>query len=77
MIRDYGWMQVKRKGKFGLAHTMKAYGGEEQFHTFLASAVAGAEWSASRPGRCLPGETDPDTGVKYGSNLFNFLKEQF
>jgi hypothetical protein len=56
---------------------MKAYGGEEQFHTFLASAVAGAEWSASRPGRCLPGETDPDTGVKYGSNLFNFLKEQF
>lgn len=56
-------MQVKRKGKTGRAHTVKAYGGEEQFHTFLVSAVAGDEWSAQCPAGCLPGETDPGTGV--------------
>lgn len=63
MIKNYGWMQVKRKGKIGHAHTIKAYGGEKQYQTFLTSTVAGGKWSASRPGRCLPGETDPSTGV--------------
>jgi len=63
MTRNYGWMYVKREGKIGRAHTMKVYDGQEYFHTFLASTVAGGEWSASRPGRCLPGETDPSTGV--------------
>jgi hypothetical protein len=36
---------------------MKAYGGVDvQIHIFLTSALAGAEWSASRPGRFTPGE---------------------
>jgi hypothetical protein len=31
---------------------MKTYGGcEYKSHTFLTSALAGGEWSASRPGR--------------------------
>jgi hypothetical protein len=36
---------------------MKADGGMDvQNHIFLTSAVAGGEWSASRPGRFTPGE---------------------
>jgi hypothetical protein len=36
---------------------MKAYGGVAvQIHIFLISALAGGEWSASRPGHCTPGE---------------------
>jgi hypothetical protein len=30
-------------------------------HIFLTSAIAGGEWSASRPGRFTPGERAPDT----------------
>jgi hypothetical protein len=36
---------------------MKAYGGVDvQIHIFLTSALAGGEWSASRPGRFTTGE---------------------
>jgi hypothetical protein len=36
---------------------MKAYGGVEvQSHSFLISALAGGEWSASPPGRFTPGK---------------------
>jgi hypothetical protein len=35
---------------------MKTYGGMAvQIHAFLTSALAGGEWSASRPGRFTPG----------------------
>jgi hypothetical protein len=42
---------------------MKAYGGVEvNIHNFfLTSALAGGEWSASRPGRFTPEETAPGT----------------
>jgi hypothetical protein len=41
---------------------MKAYGGlDVQSHIFLASALAGGEWSASCPGRFTPGERAPVT----------------
>jgi hypothetical protein len=41
---------------------MKAYGGVDvQIHIFLNSALAGGEWSASRPGRFTPGERAPGT----------------
>jgi hypothetical protein len=33
---------------------MKTYGGVE-IHVFLTSALAGGEWSASRPGPSIPG----------------------
>jgi hypothetical protein len=32
-------------------HAMKTYGGEEITHPFLTSALDGAQWSASLPGR--------------------------
>jgi hypothetical protein len=32
-----------------------------QIHIFLNSALAGGEWSASRPGRFTPGERTPRT----------------
>jgi hypothetical protein len=36
---------------------MKVYGGVDAWsHIFLISALAGGEWSASRPGRFIPGE---------------------
>jgi hypothetical protein len=39
---------------------MKAYGGVDvQIHIFLTSALAGGEWSASRPGRFTPWERAP------------------
>jgi hypothetical protein len=39
---------------------MKMYGGVDvQIHIFLTSALAGVEWSASRPGRFTPGERAP------------------
>jgi hypothetical protein len=41
---------------------MKAYGGVDvQSHIFLTSALAGGEWSASRPGRFNPGKRAPGT----------------
>jgi hypothetical protein len=36
---------------------MKTYGAVDvQIHVFLTSALVGSEWSASRPGRFIPGE---------------------
>jgi hypothetical protein len=41
---------------------MKAYGGVDVYiHVFLTSALAGGEWSASRPGRFTPEERAPGT----------------
>jgi hypothetical protein len=41
---------------------MKAYGGVDIYiHIFLASALVGGEWSASRPGRFTLGEGAPGT----------------
>jgi hypothetical protein len=38
-------------------YAMKAYGGVDIWtQIFLTSALAGGEWSASRPGRFIPGE---------------------
>jgi len=38
-------------------HTMKTYGGMEVYpHAFLTSVLDGGEWSASHPGRFIPGE---------------------
>jgi len=33
--------------------------GEVQLHVFLASALEGGEWSASRPRRCTPRRRNP------------------
>jgi hypothetical protein len=41
---------------------MKMYGGVDvQIHNFLTSALAGGEWSASRPCRFTPGKEPPGT----------------
>jgi hypothetical protein len=41
---------------------MKAYGGVEvQNYNVLTSALAGGEWSASRPGRFIQEERAPST----------------
>jgi hypothetical protein len=41
---------------------MKEYGGADvQIHIFLTSALAGGEWSASRPGRFTAEESAPGT----------------
>jgi hypothetical protein len=41
---------------------MKAYGGVDVYiHIFLTSALAGGEWSTSRPGRFNPGESASGT----------------
>jgi hypothetical protein len=40
---------------------MKAYGVDVYIHIFLTSALAGGEWSASRPGLFTPGERVPGT----------------
>jgi hypothetical protein len=42
-------------------YSMKAYGGVDVcIHIFLTSALAGGEWSASRPGRFTPSERAPN-----------------
>jgi hypothetical protein len=56
--------QVKKKVNLSLClikhYTMKAYGRVDvEIHIFLTSALAGGEWSASRPGRFTPGERVP------------------
>jgi hypothetical protein len=41
---------------------MKAYAGVDVLiHIFLISALVGGAWSASRPGRFIPGERSPGT----------------
>jgi hypothetical protein len=41
---------------------MMAYGGVDvEIHIYFTSALAGGEWSASRPGRFTPGERVPCT----------------
>jgi hypothetical protein len=41
---------------------MMAYGGVDIYiHIFLTSALAGGEWSASRPGPFTPGNKAPGT----------------
>jgi hypothetical protein len=53
---------MKDKGKVVPVLAMKAY--EEvdvQIHIFLTSALDGGEWSASHPGRFIPGERAPGT----------------
>jgi hypothetical protein len=41
---------------------MKVYGGVDVYsHIFLTSALAGGEWSASRPGRFTPWKRASDT----------------
>jgi hypothetical protein len=41
---------------------MKAYRGVDvQTHVFVTSALVGDGWSASRPGRFIPGEGAPGT----------------
>jgi hypothetical protein len=45
---------------------MKAYwGAEVQLRAFLAYALDGGEWSASRSGRFAPRERAPGTKEKY------------
>jgi hypothetical protein len=39
---------------------MKVYGSGCIIHIFLTSALAGGEWSASRPSRFTPGKRTPD-----------------
>jgi hypothetical protein len=41
-----------------------AYGGVDvQIHIFLTSALAGGEWSASRPGRFYPQGKEPPVPI--------------
>jgi hypothetical protein len=41
---------------------MKTYGGVDVWiYVFLYSVLVGGEWSASRPGRFIPGEIAPGT----------------
>jgi hypothetical protein len=42
-------------------HAMKTWGSGGMVPYFFTSALDGAEWSASRPGRFTPGERRPDT----------------
>jgi hypothetical protein len=43
-------------------YAMKVYGGVDvQINVFFSSAVAGGDWSASRPGRFTPGEKSSGT----------------
>jgi hypothetical protein len=56
---------------------MKAYGLVDVYiHIFLTSALAGGEWSASRPGRFTPEETAH--GIHWtGGWVYNLEKRKF
>jgi hypothetical protein len=55
-------VNVKLSLCFTKHHAMKAYWEVEvQLHAFLTSALDGAEWSASRPGRFTLRELGPGT----------------
>ena len=54
------WMCVgKREGNVVPANAMKAW--ELYLHQFFTLTLDGGRWSASRPGRFLPGERAPGT----------------
>jgi hypothetical protein len=49
---------MKKYPVLNQAPVMKTYGGEELYlHAFLASALVGDEWSDSRPGRLIHGDS--------------------
>jgi hypothetical protein len=57
---------------------MKAYGGVDvSIHIFLTSALAGGEWSASRPGRFTPGTNWIGGWVDPRAGLDNLEKRKF
>jgi hypothetical protein len=62
---------------------MKVYGAVDvQIHIFLASALAGGEWAASRPGLFTAGEREPGTywiggWVNPRAGLDNLEKRKF
>jgi hypothetical protein len=61
---------------------MKAYGGVDVYIHILTSALAGGEWSASRPGRFTSGERDPTNhcirgGVNPRAGLDDVEKRKF
>jgi hypothetical protein len=64
---------------------MEVYAGVDVFmyiHIFLTSALAGGEWSASRPGRFTPGVRTPGSywiggWVDPRDDLDDFQKREF
>jgi hypothetical protein len=61
---------------------MKVYWGVDvQIHIFLTSALAGAEWSASRPGcftpgiNCIGGWVDPRAGLDNVENILGCYQD--
>jgi hypothetical protein len=67
-------MEVHVKAKLSLCltkhHAMKTYGRVEVWlHTFLASALDGDEWSASRPSRVTPGGKSPPPSIPLNRRL--------
>ena len=53
-VRQTSARVTRRKGTTVLAHSMKAYGVDVRYHSFLTSSLDVGEWSASRHGRLLP-----------------------
>jgi hypothetical protein len=59
-------------------YTMKAYEEVDVYiHIFLTSALAGGEWSASRPGRFTPGAHCIGGWVDSRAGLDNVEKKKF
>jgi hypothetical protein len=57
---------------------MKTYGGVDVLiHIFLTSAVAGGEWSASRPGCFTPGAHSIGGGVDPRAGMDDVEKREF
>jgi hypothetical protein len=56
---------VHCKSKAVPLHAMEAHGGRggNCSYSFLTSALDGAEWSASRPGRALPPGKEPPVPI--------------